>query len=210
MLISWIKKTTLLDYPWKVACIIFTAWCNMRCSFCYNSEFVLESEIRKQKDFIPAEVFFNFLRTRIWILEWVVICWWEPTVHKDLFEFCQQIKEMWFLVKLDTNWMNFKALKNLIDENLIDYVAMDIKNSLEKYSKTIQVEASLEDIQKSIDLIKNSWIDHEFRTTVVKWIHQEEDFEEIWKLLPSESKYYLQNFKKWPTLVKVWFAHAHI
>ena len=200
MLISAIKKTTLLDYPWKIACIIFTAWCNMRCSFCYNSEFVIPSEIKKQKDFIPEEIFFNFLETRIWILDWVVICWWEPTVHKDLYDFIKKIKEMWFLVKLDTNWRDSGIIKKLIEEKLVDYIAMDIKNSFEKYSETTQVKENLENYEKSINIIKNSWIDYEFRTTLVKWLHDLEDMEKIWKLLSWAKSYNLQNFKAWKTL----------
>ncbi len=206
MLISAIQKTTLLDYPWKVACIIFTTWCNLRCGFCYNSEFVIPEKISKIKDFIPENIFFNFLKTKIWKLDWVVICWGEPTIHKDLYNFCKSIKELWFLVKLDTNWQNSKVLKNLIDDKLVDYIAMDFKNSFDKYNLTTGVTEDLENYKQSIDTIKNSWIDYEFRTTLVKWIHTKEDMEEIAKVLSWAKKYYLQNFKWWKTLDKdfVW------
>lgn len=206
MLISAIQKTTLLDYPWKVACIIFTTWCNLRCGFCYNSEFVLPEKIKEIKDFIPEKIFFNFLKTKVWILDWVVICWWEPTINKDLYDFCKSIKELWFLVKLDTNWQNSKILKKLLDDKLVDYIAMDIKNSFGKYNLTTGVTEDLENYKESIEIIKNSDIDYEFRTTLVKWLHTKEDMLEIAKTLSGARKYFLQNFKWWKTLDKdfVW------
>ncbi len=200
MLISAIQKTTLLDYPWKVACIIFTTWCNLRCGFCYNSEFVLPEKIKEIKDFIPEKIFFNFLKTKIWKLDWVVICWWEPTINKDLYDFCKSIKELWFLVKLDTNWQNPKILKKLLDDRLVDYIAMDIKNSFLKYKLTTGVTENLENYKQSIEIIKNSDIDYEFRTTLVKWFHTIEDMIEISNTLKWAKKYYLQNFKWWKTL----------
>lgn len=201
MLISAIKKTTLLDYPWKIACIIFTTWCNMRCKFCYNKEFVLPEEIKKIKDFIPEQVFFNFLETRTWILDWVVICGWEPTVHKDLYDFAKKIKEMWFLVKLDTNWQNPDILKKLIDDEIVDYIAMDIKTSFDKYDQVTQIKEDFSKYKKSVELIKNSPnIDYEFRTTLVKYIHTKENIEEISSFLSWAKRYYFQNFRAWNTL----------
>lgn len=202
MLISALKKTTLLDYPDKIATIIFTAWCNLRCGFCHNREFVLPEEIKKITDFIPEEVFFNFLKTKVWLLDWVVICWWEPTINRDLYDFCKRIKDLWFLVKIDTNWQNPTVLQKLLDEKLVDYIAMDIKNSFTKYELTTWVKEDLEVYKKSIEIIKNSQIDYEFRTTLVKWFHTEEDIIEISKLISWAKKYYLQNFKWWNTLEK--------
>lgn len=202
MLISALKKTTLLDYPDKIATIIFTAWCNLRCGFCHNREFVLPEEIKKITDFIPEEVFFNFLKTKVWLLDWVVICWWEPTINRDLYDFCKRIKDMWFLVKIDTNWQNPNVLQKLLDNKLVDYIAMDIKNSFLKYELTTWVKEDLEVYKKSIEIIKNSQIDYEFRTTLVKWFHTEEDIIEISKLISWAKKYYLQNFKWWNTLEK--------
>ena len=95
MLISWIQKTTLLDYPGKVSTIIFTPWCDLRCKYCHNSQFVLPELLKSFKTYIPEEVFLNFLNTKIWILDWVVICWGEPTLQKDLVEFCEKIKKLW-------------------------------------------------------------------------------------------------------------------
>lgn len=200
MLISALKKTTLLDYPDKIATIIFTAWCNLRCGFCHNSEFVLTNKIKEIKDFIPEAIFFNFLKTKVWVLDWVVICWWEPTIHKDLYDFCKRIKDLGFLVKLDTNWQNPWVLEKLLDEKLVDYIAMDIKNSFDKYIITTWVTEDLENYKKSIEIIKNSNIDYEFRTTLIKWLHTSEDLIEISKLIKWAKKYYLQNFKGWSTL----------
>lgn len=199
MLISGIKKTTLLDYPGKVSCIIFTAGCNLRCQYCHNSEFVLPEKIKLIKDFIPEEIFFNFLKTKIWLLDGVVICWWEPTLQKDLEAFCQKIKDMWFLVKLDTNWQNPDILKKLLEKNLLDYIAMDIKwdydnleNLIWKYDKQKYFE--------SIKLIKNSDIDGEFRTTLIKNYHSLYDFETVVKQITGAKKYFLQNYKWGNTL----------
>lgn len=200
MLIWALKKTTLLDYPDKIATIIFTVWCNLRCGFCHNKEFVLPNEIKKIDDLIPEKIFFNFLKTKVWVLDWVVICWWEPTVHKDLYDFCKSIKDLWFLIKIDTNWQNPKILKKLINEKLVDYIAMDIKTSFLNYQKATWVKEDIENYKESIELLIKSWIDYEFRTTLVKGIHNLEDILEISKTISWSKKYYLQNFKGWNTL----------
>ncbi len=202
MLISWIKKTTLLDFPGKVACIIFTAGCNLRCSYCHNSDFVLPEKIKEIKDFIPEEIFFNFLRTKIWLLDGVVICWWEPTLQKDLEDFCQKIKDMWFLVKLDTNGQNPEILKNLIEKKLVDYIAMDIKWDYENLEDLLWVKYDKEKYFESIEIIKNSQIDYEFRTTLIKNYHSLEDFENVVKQITGAKKYFLQNYKWWNTLLQ--------
>ncbi len=200
MLISWIKKTTLLDYPWKIACIIFTSWCNLRCKYCHNSEFVLPEKISKIKDFIPENVFFNFLKTKVWLIDWVVICWWEPSLQKYLFDFCKKVKDLWFLVKLDTNWFSPKVLKNLLDNDLLDYIAMDIKAPLNRYDLISDIFDDEKNYRESIDIIMKSKIDYEFRTTIVSWIHNENDIEEIAKTIIWAKNYYLQNFLPWNTL----------
>ncbi|MDD3302752.1 MAG: anaerobic ribonucleoside-triphosphate reductase activating protein [Candidatus Gracilibacteria bacterium] len=202
MLISAIQKTTLLDYPGKVATIIFTTGCNLRCSYCHNSEFVLPEEIKLIKDFIPEKVFFNFLKTRVGILDGVVICGGEPTINKDLYDFCKNIKDLGFLVKIDTNGQNPEVLERLINDGLVDYLAMDVKNSFSKYALTTQVEEDIEKYKKSIELIKKSGIDYEFRTTLVNPLHTFEDIIEIAKALSGAKKYYLQNYKGGNTLVK--------
>ncbi|MFA5917412.1 MAG: anaerobic ribonucleoside-triphosphate reductase activating protein [Candidatus Gracilibacteria bacterium] len=210
MLISAIQKTTLLDYPGKVACIIFTTGCNLRCGFCYNSEFVLPEKIKEIKDFIPEKIFFNFLKTKVGILDGVVICGGEPTINKDLYDFCKSIKELGFLVKLDTNGQNSKILKKLLDDKLVDYIAMDIKNSFGKYNLTTGVTEDLENYKESIEIIKNSDIDYEFRTTLVKGLHTKEDMLEIAKTLSGARKYFLQNFKGGKTLDKDFVGKSFI
>lgn len=202
MLISWIKKTTLLDFPGKVACIIFTAGCNLRCKFCHNREFVLPEKIKEIKDFIPEDVFFNFLKTKQWLLDWVVICGWEPTLQKDLVEFCWKIKDMWFLVKLDTNWQNPEILKDLIEKKLVQYIAMDIKWDFDKMQDLLWVKYDKEKYLESIEIIKNSNIDYEFRTTLIKNYHKLNDFENVVKQITWAKKYFLQNYKWWNTLDK--------
>lgn len=200
MLISWIQKTTLLDYPGKVATLIFTAWCNLRCKYCHNSEFVLPEKIKQIKDFIPEEIFFKFLQTKIWLLDGVVICWWEPTLQKDLEVFCTKIKQLWFLVKLDTNGQNPDILKQLLKKNLLDYIAMDIKWDYNNLEDLLWISYKKEKYLKSIEIIKNSWIDYEFRTTLIKNYHVQEDFDLIVKQISGAKKYFLQNYKSGNTL----------
>lgn len=200
MLISWIKKTTLLDYPGKIACIIFTAWCNLRCWYCHNWEFVLPEKIRQIKDFIPNEVFFNFLKTKVWLIDWVVICWGEPTLQNDLIDFCFQVKKMWFLVKLDTNWHNPEILLNLLDKKLVDYIAMDIKWDYNDLEELLWIKYDKKKYFKSIEIIKNSNIDYEFRTTLVKNYHSLENFNQVVIQISWAKRYFLQNYRSWNTL----------
>lgn len=196
MKIAWIQKVTLIDFPGKVATIIFTLWCNFRCHYCHNPEFVLPSKIKIIKDsLIWEKTFFNFLKTRVWCLDWVVITGGEPTIQKDLYEFIKKIKEMWLLVKLDSNGRDPEILKKLIKEKLVDYIAMDIKNPIRKYNKIVNIKFDSAPYKKSIKLIMNSWIDYEFRTTVVKWHHTEKDIKEIWKLIFWARIYCIQNYE---------------
>lgn len=201
--IVWLDKFSLIDFPWKACCIIFTPWCNLRCKYCHNKEFVLPKLIRNSiKNKIKEEDFFDFLDTRIWLIDWVSICWWEPTLQKWLVEFCKKIKQKWFLVKLDTNWINPWVLSNLLDLKLLDYIAMDIKHDMNKYQEICQVKEANSNYLRSIDIVKNSWIDYEFRTTVVKWYHKKEDIVSMCKSISWAKKYFLQNFKSWDTLLE--------
>lgn len=202
MLIWWINTFSMIDYPDKTSCIVFTVSCNLRCPFCHNPEFVLPEKIQEIKnDLIPQKVFLNFLEKRKWLLQWVSICGWEPTLQKDLFDFCEKIKEMWFLIKLDTNWQDPKILNELIKNKLIDYIAMDIKYPFYKYNEMLWVKnLNIESYKKSINIIINSNINYEFRTTVIKWFHSIEIFEDTVKEIKWANNFFIQNYQSWKTL----------
>lgn len=202
MIIAGLQKTTLIDYPGKIACIVFLAGCNFRCPWCYSSELVLPLKIVNQPRFSEKEVF-DFLRERQGLLEGVVICGGEPTVNKDLPQFIEKIKKLGFSVKLDTNGSNPQMLKDLIDTKLIDYVAMDIKASPSNpaYANLLGEGVGLEDIQKSVEFLKSGKIDFEFRTTVVNTVHAKEEFSDIAKWIGGPNvKYYLQSFRAEKTI----------
>lgn len=190
MNIAGVQKVTLLDYPGKVACEIFTQGCNFECPFCQNSSLI---PITNTGEFSEEEIF-EYLNLRKNILDGVVITGGEPTVQKDLKEFIKKIKDLGLLVKLDTNGGNPKVLQELIDEKLVDYVAMDIKNIFNKYNITAGKKVSLDNIKKSIEILKASKIDYEFRTTIIKEMHSLDDIVSICKLV-GNVKYYLQNFE---------------
>lgn len=190
MKISGLQKLTLLDYPGKMACTVFTYGCNFRCPFCHNAMLVTEENI----DNISEDEFFTFLKKRQGILDGVCISGGEPTLQKDLAEFIGKIKDMGYAVKLDTNGSKPEVLRKLISENLLDYVAMDIKNSPAKYSLTCGCEIDIALIKESVSIIKESGIDHEFRTTTVRELHTAEDFAEIAEWIKGDSKYFLQQF----------------
>ncbi|HOW12759.1 MAG TPA: anaerobic ribonucleoside-triphosphate reductase activating protein [Candidatus Pacearchaeota archaeon] len=196
MLIGGIQKTTLIDYPSKIACTVFLGGCNFHCPFCYNSELVLPEKLKKIER-VKEKDFFNFLEQRKGLLEGVCICGGEPTIHTDLPEFIQKIKKMGFLVKLDTNGSNPDMIKKLIKENFLDYIAMDIKAPLneESYNKAVNVKINLEKIKESVKIIKNSDVLYEFRTTVVPNIHTKEDIIQIAKDISPAKNYFLQNFQ---------------
>ena len=190
MNIAGVQKVTLLDYPGKVACEIFTQGCNFECPFCQNSSLI---PITNTGEFSEEEIF-EYLNLRKNILDGVVITGGEPTVQKDLKSFIKKIKDLGLLVKLDTNGGNPKVLQELIDEKLVDYVAMDIKNIFNKYNITAGKKVSLDNIKKSIEILKASKIDYEFRTTIIKEMHSLDDIVSICKLV-GNAKYYLQNFE---------------
>ncbi len=191
MKITGLMRTTLLDFPGKVACTVFTYGCNFRCEFCHNARLVTE----ENPDNITEEEFFSFLSKRQGILDGVCISGGEPTLQKDLPDFIRRIKEMGFAVKLDTNGYEPEILKFLIDENLLDYVAMDIKSSPSGYSRICGVNIDIEKIKKSVSILKEGKVDYEFRTTCVKEYHTQEDFEAIAQWLQGDSKYFLQHFE---------------
>lgn len=202
MIIGGLQRTTLIDYPGKLACTVFLAVCNFRCPWCYSAELVLPEKIIKQPRIAEKE-FFSFLKERKGLLEGVVICGGEPTVNKDLPQFIEKIKKLGFLVKLDTNGSNPEMLKDLINKKLVDYVAMDIKAPIDSqtYKKILGEGVELKKIDESVKFLKKSVVDFEFRTTVVNTVHTKQDFLEISKWIGgSNVKYYLQNFRSEKTI----------
>lgn len=195
IIIGGLQKVTLVDYPGKVACTLFLSGCNFRCPFCYSKELVLPEEIKNHPQ-IDIESVFSFLAERQGLVEGVVLCGGEPTIHSELGELCQKIKDRGFFIKLDTNGSNPEMLEKLIDEKLIDYIAMDIKAPLvqEKYNQANGVAVPLDKIKKSIELIKNSGIDYEFRSTIVDGLHSAEDILRMAQDIAPAEKYFLQQF----------------
>lgn len=201
MLISGVQKMTMLDYPDHTACIVFTPGCNFRCGYCHNPEFVLPEMLAQiRNSFIPEEVFFNFLKKRTGCLDGVVITGGEPTLMPDLVAFIERIKNFGFLVKLDSNGGRPEVLQNLISKNLLDYIAMDVKTSLEKYTHLVGPRLDPNNIQKSIDLIMHSGVPYEFRTTLVKELHSVEVLESMSELMRGAKQFFLQGFRPQKTL----------
>jgi pyruvate formate lyase activating enzyme len=199
MRICAIQKTTLIDYPGYVAATIFLAGCNFRCPWCYAKELVFPELIIKQPD-LPQDEVFEFLKSKQGYLDGVVICGGEPTLNPELPDFIKKIKKLKFKVKLDTNGSNPKMLQDLIDQKLIDYVAMDIKLPKERYSTLFAADIPVEAIEQSIKILKNSDIDFEFRTTCAPNVHTVADLVSMAKWIGPElagrkPKYYLQNFR---------------
>lgn len=185
-----LQKLTLLDYPGKMACTVFTSGCNLRCPFCHNAGLVTHID----GDFIGQEEILQFLSTRKGKLEGLCLTGGEPLLNKDVANFLSEVKKMGFSVKLDTNGTFPDLLKQLIDDKLVDYVAMDIKNSQAKYSLTCGVNVDLDKIRQSVELLKSGKADYEFRTTVVRQLHTEQDIEDIAQWLVGARSWYLQQF----------------
>lgn len=224
MKISGLQKLTLLDYPGHIAAIVFLPGCNFRCPFCQNSSLVLTPNEEPE---ISQEEFFRFLKKRAGILEGICVTGGEPTLHTDLPELFRHIREAGYLAKLDTNGTNPDMLEAMLAEGLLDYVAMDIKAGRDNYrrvcglsccpsaaiskdldlTKTFEASAFLSDpllakINRSVDLLKSSSIDYEFRTTVVKGLHSEQDFLDIADWISGSKAYYLQSFRDCPEVLQ--------
>lgn len=194
MKIHGFNKTTLLDYPGHVAATVFTGGCNFRCPFCHNKNLVLHPD---SEPLIEEEEVLAYLKKRMGVLEGVCITGGEPTLQSDLREFIIRIKEMGYLIKLDTNGYRPQVIRKLLEERLLDYVAMDVKASLPNYKKASGCpEPDLSRIEESIAVLKSSGIDYEFRTTVVKGIHTIEEFDSIGRLLENAKAYYIQAFRE--------------
>jgi len=193
MNIQGFQKLTLLDYPGKIACTVFTGGCNFRCPFCHNTTLVVSPD--ENEPFTEAEIL-EFLEKRKNTLEGLCVTGGEPLLEKGLPEFLLKVKGLGLSVKLDTNGYLTKRLKSILDSGAVDYVAMDIKNSFEKYGLTAGIEnMDVSPIRESISLLAESGIDYEFRTTAVKELHTEEDFEKISEMIRGCKRYFIQAFK---------------
>ncbi|MBQ5554120.1 MAG: anaerobic ribonucleoside-triphosphate reductase activating protein [Erysipelotrichaceae bacterium] len=195
-----LQKLTLLDYPGNMAATVFTGGCNFRCPFCHNRSLVFLNENDSE---IANEDIFDFLKSRNKILDGICITGGEPLLHKGITAFIKRVRDLGLKVKLDTNGSNFEALRKLIDEKLVDYVAMDIKNSPEKYAMTIGLENyDLSEIEKSKNYLLENHVDYEFRTTIVREFHEPEDLRKIGEWIRGAKHYYLQNFEDHGTCIQ--------
>ena len=198
MLISAFQKSTLLDYPGKLACLVFTYSCNLRCEYCHNPELVIQP-FRKNIA-ISEEDIISFLQKRESLIDGVVITGGEPTLQKDLIPFIKKIKDMGFLVKLDTNGTNSKVVKKILDLDIVDYWAMDVKYEKEIYIQNLKDKIPYNEVERSISLIKEKARDYEFRTTYVKGIHTIDSVKGIGQLISGSKRYYIQNFRPGKTI----------
>lgn len=195
MLLKGLQKLTLLDYPGKMACTVFSGGCNFKCPFCHNASLVLGERVKNTPTLDEAE-FFAFLEKRKNILEGVCVSGGEPTLSPDVLSFLNKIRELGFLVKLDSNGYRPDVLRAAIDGGLVDYVAMDIKNSKEKYGLTVGIENfDISPIIESTEILMAGKVDFEFRTTLVRELHSEEDMHKIGEWLKGDEKYFIQTFK---------------
>lgn len=183
-----LTKLTLQDYPDHTACILFVGGCNMRCPYCHNSQLVTTTGVITQQEVL------DFLARRNNVLEGVVISGGEPTLHRDLVQFVTTVKAMGYLVKLDTNGSNYRMVRSLVEQHLVDYVAMDIKNSLDNYHATVGVNFDTTDVANTISYLLHNHVDYEFRTTVVDDFHNSASFDSIGKLVRGATRYYLQMY----------------
>lgn len=192
MRLGGLQKLTLLDYPGLVACTVFTVGCNMRCPFCQNASLVNRID---EENLLPEEEFFSFLKKRQGILDGVCITGGEPTLQPDLNDFIAKIKSMGYKVKLDTNGSFPDKIREILDSGNVDFVAMDLKNTIDRYAETVGIPGfDTSKILESINIIRSSGVEYEFRTTVVSPLHRPEDFGELAKMVEGSPRYFLQNF----------------
>ena len=191
MNIAGLQKMTLLDFPGRIACTVFLPGCNLRCPFCHNATLVLPE---REKEVITQDELIEFLSLRKKKLDGVCITGGEPTLYIDLPDLLKKIKSMGFQVKLDTNGTNPNMLRQILKDGLCDYVAMDIKNSPDKYKATCGEIDVLQQVKESVQILMESAIDYEFRTTVMHPFHEPEDFRKIGQWLQGAKQYFIQGF----------------
>ena len=192
MHIHGLQKLAMVDYPGKLAATVFTGGCDLRCPFCHNA--LLVTRLAETPE-IPMEEVLGFLSSRKGLLDGVVLTGGEPLLQPDAADFLRQVRDLGFAVKLDTNGCHPAALADILDQGLADYVAMDVKNSPARYAETVGVPGfDLSPVEESVRLLRQSAVDHEFRTTLVRELHRPEDLDAIAAWLEGAPKYFLQNF----------------
>jgi pyruvate formate lyase activating enzyme len=196
MRIGGFQKTSLLDYPDTISAIVWTIGCNFRCPFCYNKD-IVEGCV----GLIPEKEILSLLEKRRGLLEGLVITGGEPLLQEDIVDFITTVKDLGYKVKVDTNGAFPDRLRTLIDNNILDYVSMDVKAPKEKYGRVAGTNVDISAIEKSIDIVKNSGLDYEFRVTVVPGLLEKEDILELSKWLEGSQKFFLQQFKSDTPLV---------
>ena len=196
MKIGGIQKTSLLDYPDTISAIIWTIGCNFRCPFCYNKDLVFGRVVT-----ISEEEVLSFLEKRKVMLEGLVISGGEPLLQDDIVSFAEKVKKMGYLIKIDTNGMYPEMLKELIDRKLVDYIAMDVKAPKNKYDSLSGVKTDIKKIEKSIEIIRSSLINYEFKTTFASNLLTRTDIVEIAKWLKGSKRFYLQQFNNEANLI---------
>lgn len=200
MLICGLQKLTLLDFPGRVACTVFTGGCNFRCPFCHNAPLVLPEQIRPDTD---EEQVLNFLKKRQGVLEGVAVTGGEPLLNRDIELFLRKLRDMGYRIKLDTNGSFPDKLTELVNAGLVDRVAMDIKNSPALYGKTVGLDApDMAAIERSKNFLLEGNVEYEFRTTVVKGLHTPESIRETARWIAGAKEYYLQQFKDSGSVMK--------
>ncbi len=202
MKIGGLQKTSAIDYPGQLTAILFTQGCNLKCPYCHNPELI---SLKSDSPEFDKEKFFSFLEKRKNILDAVTITGGEPTLQKDLISFIKKIKDMNYLIKLDSNGLKPKILSRLINHNLLDYLAVDIKLPAELYGKLdaqMDLDKIKNNLQETIEIIEKAKLDYEFRTTVVPGLHSKSSFERTVKQIKGCQKFYIQNFRPHKTLNK--------
>jgi pyruvate formate lyase activating enzyme len=197
LIIKGVQKLSLIDYPGRVACTLFTFGCNFRCPYCHNPELVVDDGTPP----VPEGEVLRFLEERKGFLDGVCITGGEPTLHNDLPDFIRRVKGLGYSVKLDTNGTNPEMLRGLIVEKLVDYIAMDVKAPLEKYESVVRVKVDASKIAESVEIVR-AFPEHEFRTTVVPELLRREDIVAIAEWLRGARRFFIQQFKPSKTLDK--------
>lgn len=193
--ISGIQKTSLIDYPDYISTVLFTQGCNMNCPYCHNPELIPKEN---ENEYMNLKYFWQYLDKRSDLIDGIVITGGEPLIQDSIYNLLKEIKNYNLLIKLDTNGTNYPLLNKIIEEELVDYIAMDIKGPLKEYGKFCGINLSskvIKNIKKSKELIMNSGIDYELRTTVVPGLHFKDDVEEIAEIVKNADNYYIQNFR---------------